>query len=229
MAPSSSKPSKLSNAFGPFSATHNHDDASLTSSLTQKLSIVLGLCIIVGISYVAYTQFLPRFEEQFISLAILGAEQTLEHYYPFDDPTIGVNIPINWYLRLFNHTPDPQNILIQVKILNATQPSPNSTHCIPSPVPTTFELRTSLAKNESLIYPFVWSISALEYYEEGVTITEITANDMTASVSTYSADQNDFRIIFELWIFDPLIAEYVFLQQGLTDRCVWNQIWFNIM
>jgi len=228
MAPSSSKLSKLSNASGPFSATYNHDDASLTSRLTQKLFIVLGLCIIVGISYVAYTRFLPRFEEQFISLAILGDEQTLDHYYPFDDPTIGVNIPINWYLRLFNHTPEPQNILIQVKVLNATQPSPNSTHCIPSPVPTTFELRTSLTKNESLIYPFEWFISAVEY-DEGVTITEITANDMRAPVNAYSADRNDFRIIFELWIYDPVVAEYVFVQQGLTDRCVWNQIWFNIL
>lgn len=229
MALSSSKHSKLSNAYGPFSATRNHDDASLTSNLTQKLSIILALSIILGIAYFAYTHFLPQFEEQFISLAILGDEQTLEHYYPFDDATIGVNIPINWYLRLFNHTPEPQNLLIQVKVLNATQPSPNSTHCIPSPVPTTFELRTSLAKNESLIYPFVWFISAVEYDSGGVTITEITANDMTAPVNTYSADRNDFRIIFELWIYDPINAEYVFLQQGLTDRCVWNQIWFNII
>jgi hypothetical protein len=201
----------------------------LTSSLTQKLSIVVALSLIVGISYFAYTRFLPRVEEQFISLAVLGEEQTLEHYYPFDDPTIGINIPITWYLRLFNHTPDPQNVLIQVKVLNATHPSPNSTHCLSSPLPTVFELRTSLTKNESLIYPFMWFISAVEYDEEGVTITEITANNMTAPINTYSADQNDFRIIFELWIYDPLLTEYVFLQQGLTDRCVWNQIWFNIM
>jgi hypothetical protein len=229
MVPSSSKPSKLSNASGLFSETFIHDDASLTSNLTPKLTIALALTIILGISYFAYTSFLPRFEEQFISLAILGDEQTLEHYYPFDDPTIGANIPINWYLRLFNHTPEPQNILIQVKVLNATQPSPNSTQCLPSSIPAAFELHTSLAKNKPLIYPFVWYISALEYNEEGVTITEITANDMTASVNTYSVDRNDFRIIFELWIYDPLIAEYVFLQQGLTDRCVWNQIWFNII
>lgn len=183
----------------------------------------------MGVSYFAYTRLLPRFEEQFISLAILGDEQTLEHYYPFDDPTIGVNIPINWYLRLFNHTPEPQNLLIQVKVLNATQQSPNSTQCVPSPVPTTFELRTSLARNESLIYPFVWFISAVEYDEEGGIITEMTANDMTARLNTYSADRSDFRIVFELWIYDPIIAEYVFIQQGITDRCVWNQIWFNIM
>ena len=229
MAPNLSKLSKLSNASGPFSETLNHDDASLTSSLTQKLAIVVALSLIVGISYVAYTRFLPRVEEQFISLAVLGEEQTLEHYYPFDDPTIGVNLPITWYLRLFNHTPDPQNVLIQVKVLNATQPSPNSTHCLPSLRPTVFELRTSLTKNESLIYPFVWFISAVEYDEQGGTITEITANDMTAPVDTYSTDRNDFRIIFELWIYDHVMAEYVFVQQGLTDRCVWNQIWFNIL
>ena len=69
----------------------------MNSSLTQKLAIVLALSVIVGVSYVAYTRLLPRFEEQFISLAILGDEQTLEHYYPFDDPTIGVNIPITWF------------------------------------------------------------------------------------------------------------------------------------
>lgn len=201
----------------------------MNSSLTQKLAIVLALSVIVGVSYVAYTRLLPRFEEQFISLAILGDEQTLEHYYPFDDPTIGVNIPITWYLRLFNHTPEPQNLLIQVKVLNATQQSPNSTHCVPSPVPTAFELRTSLARNESLIYPFMWFISAVEYDEEGVIITEMTANDMTARLNTYSADRNDFRIVFELWIYDPIMTEYVFIQQGITDRCVWNQIWFNIM
>ena len=65
--------------------------------------------------------------------------------------------------------------------------------------------------------------------QEGVIITEMTVNDMTARLNTYSADRNDFRIVFELWIYDSIMTEYVFIQQGITDRCVWNQIWFNIM
>jgi hypothetical protein len=214
---------------GHFNQAHTHDDASLNSSIYPKLAIILALSTILGISYFAYTRFLPRYGEQFVSLSVLGDEQTLGHYYPHDDPTIGANIPISWYLRLFNHTPQAQNLLIKVKVLNATQSSPNSTLCIPSPLPASFELLISLARNESLIYPFFWFVSSVEHDEEGVLITEIVANNMTARLNTYSADGNDFRIVFELWIYDPITAEYVFVQQEVTDRCVWNQIWFNIM
>lgn len=201
----------------------------MNSTIPQKLAISLALATIVGISYYAYAQFLPRFEEQFISLSILGDEQSLGHYYPQDNPTIGVNMPIYWYLRLFNHTPEDQNLLIKVKVLNATQLSPNSTLCLPSPVLPVFELHTSLTNSESLIYPFFWSISSIEHVGEGIIIREMSANNMTARLNTYSSDGNEFRVVFELWIYDSPRAEYVFVQRAVTDRCVWNQIWFNIM
>lgn len=198
-------------------------------SVLQKTSIILALIIILSGTYYTYTHFLPQYEDQFISLAILGSEKSLGNYYPYDDSTLGINIPIQWYFRLFSNKPEIHNVLIKVKVLNKTQPSPNSTLCLPSPIRTAVEFPITLEGNETLIYSFFWQISNVEYFDDNVVITELTANNLTIPLNTSSINGNNFRLIFELWVFDASVDGYTFIQKGFTDRCVWNQMWFNVV
>jgi len=38
----------------------------------------------------------------------------------------------------------------------------------------------------------------------------------------------NFRLIFELWVFDQKSGKFVFgWTSGQELRCAWNQVWFN--
>lgn len=166
-------------------------------------------------------------KEQFFAMSVLGGGRRLEGYYPDNDPNIEAETVVSWYIAVYNRMGSPQRISIKAKLLNATMQEPSVGD--PSPAPVFFETARSLENNETWIFPFEWSIVDFEYDEDYITIRSVKANDLSREINVLSNSSVGFRIVFELWVYDPDISDFSFTwKYGFDDQSVWNYIWFNL-
>jgi hypothetical protein len=102
-----------------------------------------------------------------------------------------------------------------VKLLNSSEPLPDDRRHEQSPIRTIFEIPVNLSANQTSIIPITWSISKIQSqitsqgsyeYIKGMTI-----NGFNIDVDVVSKNNNfNYRIIFELWIYDGSKGIYVF-------------------
>jgi hypothetical protein len=186
------------------------------------LVLVLGACAPVAMAY------LPRREEPFFALAVLGENGMAEHYYPGDDPNLKVGDAVRWTLYLYNHMGSAQYVSIRFKLLNSTMSAPNSTSCLPGSGPIFYEVRRVLTANETLLQPLGWSIVDVGRVGDSVMIEGLSVNGDYIKTSSIAENGSNFRIILELWVYDHVSKDFVFgWNYGDEMRCAWNQIWFN--
>jgi len=197
----------------------------------QDVQYVIAFAIITIIvaSTLAYVALNPRPEEQFFANWILGSEGMAEHYYPNDDPNIGLREEVRWTLGVYNHMGSLQYVVLRVKLLNSTMHSPNDALGQPSPAPLVLEFARVLVNNETWSIPFVWEILNSTVTGGHVTITGLSINQTSLTGHFASAVSGyNFRFIFELWSYDTNTNDLTFSWR--TDgevRSVWTQIWFN--
>lgn len=194
---------------------------------TLFVSVCLVLMLVSTIPVVSMV--LPRSVEPFFAMGVLGEGGMAEHYYPGDDPNIRVGSLVRWYLCVYNHMGCAQYVAVRVKVLNSTLPGPDSIECVPSGVPAFLEFRRVLVRNETWWFPFYWSISEVTVEGDSVFITQLVVNNVTLGLNAYATDGFNFRVVFELWVYDEASGDFGFAwRSGQEDRCVWLQIWFNL-
>ena len=81
------------------------------------------LMISISIAYVASE---PRPQERFLSISTLGSNMILKDYYPTGSSTIDVDDNVNWYLNVYNRMGEVEYLSVRIKLLNATQATPES-------------------------------------------------------------------------------------------------------
>ena len=191
--------------------------------------IAFAIIATVIASTLAYVALNPRPEEQFFANWILGSEGMAANYYPNDNPNIGLREEVRWTLGVYNHMGSLQYVVLRVKLLNSTMPSPNDALDQPSPAAAILEFARVLVKNETWSIPFVWEI--LNYTVTGghVTITSLSINQTSLTGQFASAVSGyNFRFIFELWYYDTNTNDLAFSWQTQSaQHSVWTQIWFN--
>lgn len=191
--------------------------------------LFVSIALVLIASTPLMVSFLPRSEEPFIAMAIIGEEGMAEHYYPNDDPTIPLGTTVKWHLYLYNHMGSVQYVAVKAKILGPEIPSPNATLCTPSPTSPFYELRHILADNETWITPLQWSISQIWEDGDALTLSEIIVNDQPLNTNITTLKGRSLRMVLELWVYDQASSEFRFdwVSHG-EPRCSWNQIWFNV-
>jgi hypothetical protein len=198
------------------------DDYKLVFSTISFILILLCTAPIIN-------SIIPENKETYVVMAILGPQRTADQYYPMNNPNIELRTPLNWHLFLYNHMNRTQYILVKVKLLNSTLQSPNSSLGIPSPEFSIIEITRFLTVNETWIHPIYWQISEVTVNEDTVVLNEVIINDSPIQVNTIATNGKNFRLVFELWLFNERSQEFNFTQTYLgKETCVWNQIWFNV-
>jgi len=186
------------------------------------------MILVLGVFGPIAVAYLPRGQEKFLALAVLGEEGMAEKYYPGDDANIGLGEAVNWMLYLYNHMGEAQYVAVRVKLLNSTILPPNSTACVPSPAPVVYEIRDVLSNNETRLHVFRWFIEEIGRSGDFVGVTLLSVNGDLVEADVYSKDGYNFRFVFELWVFDEKLDDFRFGWSCSDEsRCVWNQIWFN--
>lgn len=199
------------------------------SSQDLRYLLVFMVTTTIVASGVAYAVLSPT-SERFYAMYVLGSSGLVEHYYPNDDPDLAIGEPVNWTIGVYNHMGSLQYVVVRVKLLNSTLPSPNQMTGTPSAVTPMFEFARVLVDNETWSIPFVWRIltvnpTAGELLVTGISINQIPlTGDLARAVSGFN-----YRFVFELWFYDGATNDLVFSWHTQSTRySVWTQIWFNV-
>ncbi|MEM0442334.1 MAG: hypothetical protein QW450_04160 [Candidatus Nitrosocaldus sp.] len=201
---------------------------------SRQFLLILAVLIAVSMS-IAYVASVPRDYERFMSLSTLGRGMMASDYYPSNTPDIGLGDEVLWHIQVYNRMGEAEYIAIRVKLLNADMPIPDDNMHTPSPVEHLYEMRQVVAHNSTITIPLRWSIAtvARESGEDGsiyVAVKELLINGEKVSTDVKSKDGKNFRLIMELWRYNPDSKEFEFswLDSMKERRSVWNQIWFNV-
>jgi uncharacterized membrane protein len=154
--------------------------------------------------------FWPRYEERFFELGLLGKDKKAEGYFPNGNSTLEVGSQILWHIYVHNHMGSVQNVSIRIKLLNSTMNAPNDKEHIPSPYPSFVEFAISLSIDETLLVPFSWSITEAVSQNDSIIIKQLTINEQTIKIDFLISSNDSFRMVFELWVYDPTSNEYKF-------------------
>jgi hypothetical protein len=198
---------------------------------SKDLKYVLAFFIIttIVVSASVYLQLEAAPTDQFFSMWILGANGLTENYFPNNNPNLIVGETVNWTLGIYNHNSALQYVVLRVKLLNATQIAPNELTGAPSPVDAIFEFARVLTSNETWAVPFVWAIMNETNFRGSLKITGLMINQTLITGNLGEANSGlNFRMVFELWFYDPATDRLAFSQTTTTaSYSIWTQLWFN--
>lgn len=200
---------------------------SLDDWHTVFVSACLFLALVVSAPLVA--AYLPKAQEPFSALALLGQHGMAEDYFPNGSPDIHVGENVRWTIYVHNHMGKTEYISLRIKLLNSTTTPPNSTSCTPSCVPATYEVQRFVQNNETWLYPFSWSVKKATFLGDYEGLDNLVINGEDVRTNVLAKNGCNFRSVIELWIFDEQLNDFRFgWSYGQESRCVWNQVWFNI-
>jgi uncharacterized membrane protein len=191
----------------------------------------IAIFIILSAIYIsiAYATLSFRDSEEFISMSTLGSNMLAGDYYPNSNSNIKIGNELRWFVEIYNRMDKAEYIAIRVKILNSTDIAPNDNEHAPSPINHIYEIKKVIKSNETLTFPLTWRIDAIERDDRYVIIKKININNNDIEINTRSIDGNNFRIVLELWVYNPENNTFEFAWRANNNiNSVWNQLWFNV-
>jgi hypothetical protein len=192
-----------------------------------EVPLIIGIVVVVLILTVTVvSSYWPKYEERFFEFALLGSEKKAENYFPNQNSTIEKQTPLLWHIFLHNHMGSEQTVIVRVKLLNSTMTMPNDLNHSPSPHLPFLEFSTVLTIDDTIQLPFSWSILEAVPSNGSIVMTvnnEIIVGDVSSFVD------NQLRMVFELWVYNPLTEQYEFgwdSGKGYYSTSVY--MWFTI-
>jgi hypothetical protein len=139
-----------------------------------------------------------------------------------------VNRTMQWYVGLTNSMGSVQYVSVRFKLGNESIVPPNGTSATPSSAPTLTQYSRVLLDNETWEFPFNWSILSVNRMQNATSLT-LNVNGTTVDMPTpTSHGGRNFRIIIELWVYNPETDVFEFgWVTGTERRASWLQVWFN--
>ena len=202
------------------------------SSKDLRYLIAFFVIVTVTVSALAYVELTPPYTDQFFSMWIVGSNGLTQNYFPSNNPNLIPTEQVNWTLGVYNHMSSLEYVVVEVKLLNATETAPNEQTGVPSPVPEIFEFARVLVNNETWTIPFPWTILNAVNVNGAVQINGLSINGTTITGNLAHATGGlDFRFVFELWFYDQSAGNLAFYWTTPTSTpatySVWTQLWFN--
>ncbi len=130
------------------------------------------------------------------------------------------------YLDIVNHMDNSIYYAVYVKLRNETQPLPNATMSLPSPLSPLYEFRTFLQDEASWETPFLFSFSEVSVSSDSCSVNKLAINNDLVNVNA-SANWNSerkgfyFQLFFELWFYDVSLKRLRFHKPFTT-------LWLNM-
>lgn len=136
---------------------------------------------------------------------------------------------MTWIIGVQNQMATAQQVELRIKLGNDTLSGPNQITCIPAPLPVLNTITLDLDWNQTVEHEFRWEIVDVSMSDQQQRIT-LRINDRAILSPITAQNGLGFRMIIELWTLDPNSEEYRFgWQTNSEDRCVWTQLWFNVL
>jgi hypothetical protein len=141
--------------------------------------------------------------EQFSELWVLGPNRMAEGY-PFNVSRDG---SYKVYLGVGNHLGSVGYYRVIAKFRNQSEPLPNSTAGLPSPLEPIFEYNVFLRNNETWEREFSFSFEGVSFEGNVSRVSKVLVGDYavdTNKISVWDETSNGFyyQLFFELWIYN---------------------------
>src|SRR3989441_13171966 len=201
--------------------------ANAENRVTIFLVIFISLTAIF--SSVTFYAMSAKPSQAFIGLG-LYSQRGLQGYIPNSNLTIPTGQTLNWTLAVTNRMNKAEFVLINTLIGNFSSTAPNAT--TPSTPPSTTLLGGTeqfINDGETSRINFNWTIES-SYQTGRLTYLNVSINGQSAvsSAPVGAASGRNFRLIFELWTFDPASGSFQYGYPGQTSQVGnWLQVWFN--
>ena len=149
--------------------------------------------------------------EKFSELWVLGPGHMAEDY-PFN---VKAGEDYLVYVGVGNHMGSSAYYVVYVKFRNQSEPLPNATAGMPSPLPPLYEYRAFIENDESWEHPLNFSFSNVSFNENGCLVGNLTVNDVVFNVDKvagWDAENSGFyyQLFIELWIYNVEPAAFEF-------------------
>ncbi|MFQ5940562.1 MAG: hypothetical protein ACE5KA_02540 [Nitrososphaerales archaeon] len=200
--------------------------------IASRIFLLLFASLLAISWSIGYVVSEARPQERFLSISTLGSDMTTDNYYPAGNSAINVGDTVTWHVNVYNHMGSPEYLSVRIKLLNSTEAIPDDTSKNPDPDPDSniIEMKHMLMDNSTWVFPLSWKIKDVYKEQDYVVIKSLSVNGIDVDgLNVKSAGSKDFRMIIELWRYDPEVKNFAFTwSSGLDERSAWNQIWFNV-
>lgn len=141
--------------------------------------------------------------EEFSELWILGPSHIAENY-PFN---VRAGDEYLVHAGVGNHMGSSVYYVVCVKFRNQTEPLPDATAGLPSPLLSLYEYRVFLRDGENWEAPLTFSFSKVSFLENRSSVGSLMINDVAFDVDklTFRDAENNgyyYQLFIELWIFN---------------------------
>ncbi|MEM2147846.1 MAG: DUF1616 domain-containing protein [Candidatus Bathyarchaeia archaeon] len=160
--------------------------------------------------------------EKFSELWILGPNRMAEGY-PFN---VSAGMLYRIYLGVGNHLGKSAYYKVYVKLRNQSEPLPNSTAGVPSPLEPIYEFHVFLADNSTWEREISFSFEQVSFNGNVCRIGGLMFDGHYAAVdkgAVWDAERNGFfiQLFFELWLYNADISDFEFHNRYVN-------LWFNM-
>lgn len=160
--------------------------------------------------------------EKFSELWILGPEHMAENY-PFN-VTAGHSYTV--YVGVGNQMGSSTYYVVYVKFGNQTEPLPNATAGIPSPLPPLYEYRFFLQNARTWEAPLTFSFLEVLFSNGQSLVKSLTINDVVFNVdklTSWDTEKNGdyYQLLMELWIYNVESNATIFYNRYVS-------LWLNM-
>jgi hypothetical protein len=160
--------------------------------------------------------------ERFSELYVLGPGHMAEGY-PFN---VGAGVDYNVFLGVRNHLGGSASYQVVVKMRNATEPLPNATSGVPSPLPMLYAYDIFLSEGQTWEEALVFRFDGVAFGLNVSSVGRIRVNDAWANMNETAVwdDVNDgyyYQVFVELWLYNATGNSF-----GFHDRFV--SLWLNM-
>jgi len=196
----------------------------------EPVLIVSVLILFLILTVAVVSAFWPKYEERFFELGLLGKDKKAEGYFTNNNTILETGSSVFWHIYIHNHMGSTQKVSIKVKLLNSTMQAPNDQEHESSPILCFIEFPVTLSVNETKLILFSWSILEADFHGSFIIVKRLIVNNQTIEVDPPTlSDDNRFRVVFELWVYDESIEQYRFeWDSGKGFYSVSLYIWFKL-
>lgn len=185
--------------------------------------IVVGLMGVLVFNVPSLVMFvhLPG-GERFSELYVLGPGHMAEGY-PFN---VGAGVDYTVFLGVGNHLGGSANYEVVVKMRNATEPLPNATSGVPSPLPILYAYEVFLAEGQTWERALVFRFDDVAFGVNVSSVGKIRVNDEWTNVNETAVWNSEnsgyyYQVFVELWTYDSTLGV-----QSFDSRFV--SLWLNM-
>lgn len=197
--------------------------------MQRRLATFLVLLISLAAIYSSITYYLssPIPSQPFMGIGVYS-QSGLEKFVTNSNLTVTSGQALDWTIGVSDRMNRAEFSMIVVRLGNYTTVSANTTTPAGS-VPELVAMQQFIGDGETHNFGFNWMFNSTSQSGRLVFLN-LLINGQTASgqVQVGAVSGKNFRLIFELWTFDPTTQSFQYGYNGQGAQVgTWLQIWFN--